>query len=52
MAELKEPTLLEQTDRNLLLQHVQIGRHEEVLNFLGDASSLSIIFFSKVYDSS
>ena len=50
MAEVQDPQRLEQTDRNLLLQHLQPGRHGEIQNFLGAAPSFNVVFFSKVYD--
>ena len=52
VAEVQGPQRLEQTDRNLLLQHLQPGRHDEIQNFLGDAPSFNVVFFSKVYDCS
>jgi len=52
VAEVQGPQRLEQTDRSLLLQHLQPGRHDEIQNFLGDAPSFNVVFFSKVYDCS
>ena len=50
VAEVQGPQRLEQTDRSLLLQHLQAVRHDEIQNFLGDAPSFNVVFFSKVYD--
>jgi len=52
VAEVQGPQRLEQTDRSLLLQHLQPGRHDEIQNFLGDAPSFNVVSFSKVYDCS
>ena len=52
VAEVQGPQRLEQTDCSLLLQHLQPGRHDELQNFLGDAPSFNVVFFSKVYDCS
>ena len=52
VAEVQGPQRLEQTDRSLLLQNLQAVRHNEIQNFLGDAPSFNVVFFSKVYDCS
>ena len=47
VAEVQGPQRLEQTDRSLLVQHLQPGRHDEIQNFLGDAPSFNVVFFQQ-----
>ena len=37
-----------QSDKSLLLPHVQAERHDALRSFLGDAPSFNVVFFSKV----
>ena len=50
VAEVQSKQLLEQTDSSLLLQHLQPERHDAIKDFLADAPSFNVVFFSKVYD--
>ena len=52
VAEVQGPQHFEQTDRSLLLKHLQPGRHDEIQTFLGEAPSFNVVFFSQVYDCS
>ena len=50
VAQVQGRQLERQSDRSLLTQHLQDGRHEALRNFLGDAKTFNAVFFDKVYD--
>ena len=50
VAEVQSKQSLEQTDINVLLQRLQPERHDAIKDFLADAPSFNVVFFSKVYD--
>ena len=50
VAEVHSKQSLEQTDINVLLQRLQPERHDAIKDFLADAPSFNVVFFSKVYD--
>ena len=50
VAQVQSRQLERQTDRTLLTQHLQDGRHKALMDFLGDAPTFNVVFFDKVYD--
>ena len=50
VAQVRGRQLERQSDRSLLTQHLQDGRHEALMNYLGDAKTFNAVFFDKVYD--
>ena len=50
VAEVQSKQSLEQTDINVLLQHLQPERHDAIKNFLVDAPSFDVVFLRKVYN--